>query len=48
MKAVRSAVILTMAPLILNGVVQNVEVIYPRPEERDGVRPVPGPSSSTR
>ncbi len=36
-KVVRSAVILTLAPLILNGVVQNVDVIYPRPGEPDGV-----------
>jgi len=36
-KAVRSAVILTLAPLILNGVIQDVTVFYPRPEEADGV-----------
>jgi hypothetical protein len=37
LKVVRSAVILTLAPLILNGVVQNVDVFYPRPEEPLGV-----------
>lgn len=36
MKAVRSAVILTFAPLILNGTVQNIDVIYPRPGDRGG------------
>lgn len=35
-RAVRSAVLLTMAPLILNGVVQSVTVLYPRPDEPDG------------
>jgi len=36
MKAVRSAVILTFAPLILNGTIQDVNVIYPRPDDREG------------
>ena len=35
-KAVRDAVLLTLAPLILNGVVQNVDVILPKPGEREG------------
>jgi hypothetical protein len=34
--AVRSAVILTFAPLILNGTVQDIDVIYPRPDDREG------------
>ena len=35
-KAVREAVLLTLAPLILNGVVQNVDVILPAPGDREG------------
>lgn len=35
-KAVRDAVLLTLAPLILNGVAQNVDVIVPKPGDRDG------------
>lgn len=54
MNAVRSAVILTFAPLILNGTVQNVDVIYPRPDAREGagqsgnidLAPMTGPSVS--
>lgn len=33
---VRAAVLLTMAPVILNGLVQSVEVIYPEPNRPDG------------
>jgi hypothetical protein len=36
MKAVRSAVILTFAPLILNGTIQDINVVYPRPDDREG------------
>lgn len=36
MKAVRSAVLLTFAPLILNGTIQDINVVYPRPEDREG------------
>jgi hypothetical protein len=35
-KAVRDAVLLTLAPLILNGVAQNVDVILPKPGDSDG------------
>jgi Flp pilus assembly protein TadG len=35
-RAVRSAVILTMAPMILNGLVQSVDVFYPRADQPDG------------
>lgn len=36
-KAVRQAVILTLAPLILNGVIQTVDVIYPKPDDPLGI-----------
>ena len=36
MKAVRSAVLLTFAPLILNGTIQDINVVYPRSEDREG------------
>jgi len=35
-KAVRSAVLLTFAPLILNGTIQDIDIIYPRPDDREG------------
>jgi hypothetical protein len=33
---VRAAVVLTLAPMIINGLVQSVDVIYPDPEQTDG------------
>lgn len=35
-RAVRSAVLLSLTPLILNGVIQKVDVYYPRPDQPDG------------
>jgi hypothetical protein len=35
-KAVRRAVIITLAPMILNGLIQSVEVLYPRGDQLDG------------
>jgi hypothetical protein len=35
-QAVRSAVLLSLAPLILNGVIQSAKVFYPRPDQPDG------------
>lgn len=35
-RAVRNAAILTLAPLILNGLIQNVDVFYPPPDQPDG------------
>jgi hypothetical protein len=36
--AVRSAVLITLAPMILNGLVQSVDVFYPRADQPDGPR----------
>jgi len=36
MKDVRSAVLLTFAPLILNGTIQDITVVYPKPDDREG------------
>jgi hypothetical protein len=37
-RAVRSAVLITLAPMILNGLVQSVEVYYPPADQPDGPR----------
>jgi Flp pilus assembly protein TadG len=37
-EAVRNAVVLSLAPLILNGVVQKVDVIVPRADQPDGAK----------